>query len=639
MKKILLLVSLLLLTSLVNLNAQTVQQQLIGWQYAVPINTSNTFTSLHNDYAIRISIDTQTPIAASKMDVNGDDIRFTDSCGVVVFPHWVRSGLNTASTEIWVLVDEFEAGIDRTIYMVYGNSSASNTSDFDAVFPSSYISNGNDTISGWYAFDWFEVNAGDTIFLEPENGLLTSGIYSDIKGVLYGVGCGDLGGESGVIGYGTGGGGTSTNSGSGGGSYGGVGGTGGYDAGDTPGTGGPTYGDASSTTIELGSGGGGGNTVVGGNGGGAFYLVYQYINVSGEINVNGTNGGGGQGRNAGGGSGGGILLAGVDILITGTLSAKGGDGGIGTITANDDGGGGGGGRIKMFYESSFSISGPQIVTGGAPGTNGTTLPTAGANGTTHTGYYALTYPEIASIDAEIPFAAGVPLNYFMDSTICDGNGTIISVQDGFTMYEYFLNAATQYSGVDTSCTFPPLTDGDIIGWEATNVCGIYGFYSTVEILPNPIPVIVEAPNELHAGSQYVAFQWYFNGSIIGGATNEALTVTTSGFYKVEVTDSNGCKGMSDQINVVLGIQDNEISAINAYPNPAEDLINLDFISSDAQQSVIRIADMTGRVVWSSEINCNMGINTITIPVSGFDPGIYMITVSDNASFSTTFVKQ
>ncbi len=619
-------------------SGQYVQQQLIGWQYAVPITATSTFSSVATDEIIRVIVDTETPILAGKMNSSGNDIRFTDSCGVVVFPHWVRSGINTSTTEIWVMIDEIAPLSDRVIYMVYGNDTAANTSDFNQVFTNSYVSSGNDTISGMYGYQWFEVAAGDTIFLEDETGFLSMGVYAEIGGVINGIGKGELGGAVTAAGSGTGGGGGSSNSGAGGGSYGGVGGTGGYDAGDTPGTGGPVYDDASSTSISMGSGGGGGVSS-GGNGGGGVYLVYTYLTLNGTIVMDGAPGIGGS-RGSGGGSGGGILLAGNDIDINGTLSAAGGNGGVGTSTANDDGGGGGGGRIKIFYENTFSISGPQIVTGGLGGPYGSAAPaTNGGDGSTHTGYMMIDKVSVTSVDTEVGFNAGTPIEVYADSIVCEGYGTTIAIENSFLNYEFFLNGSSEYSGTDSSYSYPLLIQDDEISLEATNTCGTYYYVYTIDAVPNPVPVITEGFNELHAGTQYVSYQWYYNGSIIGGATNESLIVTASGFYRVEVTDSNGCTGISDQINVILGLLDEQVTEIQVYPNPAEDVLHLSFYSSDYNNINVAITDLTGRQIWVANYACVMGNNQIVLPVDFLEPGAYYVRFADKAEYSKAFLKQ
>jgi len=104
---------------------------LTGWGYRRPVVVTST-NSLSN-YQILVQVDTASLISAGKMRQDGGDIRFTDSDGRMLLSYWIESGLNTASTNIWVKVPSILAG-SKTIYMYYGNPSATSQSSSVAVF-------------------------------------------------------------------------------------------------------------------------------------------------------------------------------------------------------------------------------------------------------------------------------------------------------------------------------------------------------------------------------------------------------------------------------------------------------------------------------------------------------------------------
>jgi hypothetical protein len=136
--------------------------------------------------------------------------------------------------------------------------------------------------------------------------------------------------------------------GGGGGAHGGSGGSAEV-TGDTVAAGGVFYGDQT-RPLTLGSGGGNsGNGDHGGNGGGALALLVPdgTVNISGIINVSGTNGLTGS-PGGGGGAGGSIYILTQSCDITGSLLAQGGDGGDDVV----DGGGGGGGRVSILVNGS-----------------------------------------------------------------------------------------------------------------------------------------------------------------------------------------------------------------------------------------------------------------------------------------------
>jgi hypothetical protein len=64
---------------------------------------------------------------------------------------------------------------------------------------------------------------------------------------------------------------------------------------------------------------------------------------------------------------------------------------------------------------------------------------------------------------------------------------------------------------------------------------------------------------LSATAGFVAYQWKLNGSAISGANaSNTYTAVANGTYTVEVTDANGCKGISNAVNVTgVGIDDSK----------------------------------------------------------------------------------
>jgi len=73
-------------------------------------------------------IDTASLISAGKMRSDCGDIRFRDSDETTDLSYWIESGCNSGSTSIWVKVPSVPSGT-KTIYMYYGNPSASSESN------------------------------------------------------------------------------------------------------------------------------------------------------------------------------------------------------------------------------------------------------------------------------------------------------------------------------------------------------------------------------------------------------------------------------------------------------------------------------------------------------------------------------
>ncbi|MCX6355671.1 MAG: DUF2341 domain-containing protein [Candidatus Aureabacteria bacterium] len=117
---------------------------LSGWGYRKPITLSNSGSAL-TDYQVLLTMNTEELIPA-KMRSDGGDIRFTDSDEITLINCWIKSGINTASTKIWVKVPSVPAG-SKMIYVYYGNSGAGSVSDSSKFLNSGlrWYHNGEDT--------------------------------------------------------------------------------------------------------------------------------------------------------------------------------------------------------------------------------------------------------------------------------------------------------------------------------------------------------------------------------------------------------------------------------------------------------------------------------------------------------------
>jgi len=90
------------------------------------------------DFQVKITVNTTYFIEGDKMKSDCSDIRFTwlneTSNEEQEIPYWIEGGCNTSETIIWVKVPKIPANDNATIYMYYGNPSATSQSNGDDVF-------------------------------------------------------------------------------------------------------------------------------------------------------------------------------------------------------------------------------------------------------------------------------------------------------------------------------------------------------------------------------------------------------------------------------------------------------------------------------------------------------------------------
>jgi hypothetical protein len=109
---------------------------------------------------------------------------------------------------------------------------------------------------------------------------------------------------------------------------------------------------------------------------------------------------------------------------------------------------------------------------------------------------------------------------------------------------------------------------------------------------------------------------------------------------IDGNDGSAISGIQKTLNQVLSVQENNlISGVSVYPNPAKDVIRVNLEQSAGDYNVA-IYDLLGRQVISNSFNNLNGSNELEIPINSLSNGQYLIklTNKDN-SYATKFIKQ
>jgi uncharacterized membrane protein/HEPN domain-containing protein len=99
------------------------------WSFKKPVEvTERSNTSLSN-YSVELEVDTASLISSGKMESDCSDLRFANKWENDTVEHWVQSGCDTGSTDVYLEVPSIGPNESETLYMYYGNSGASSTSE------------------------------------------------------------------------------------------------------------------------------------------------------------------------------------------------------------------------------------------------------------------------------------------------------------------------------------------------------------------------------------------------------------------------------------------------------------------------------------------------------------------------------
>ncbi len=160
--------------------------------------------------------------------------------------------------------------------------------------------------------------------------------------------------------------------------------------------------------------------------------------------------------------------------------------------------------------------------------------------------------------------------------------------------------------------------------SVSNACGTSATQLLqVTVHPNPAtPVITQSGNNL-ISNQVNGIQWYLNGTLMPGETNDTLQLTQSGSYSVSYTDSLSCGSSSAPFPVTFtGIKSYSANeTISVFPNPSAKSIT---VTGSSVLSHISFYDVSGRNIYEYEIPTGLKTFTLAPDVS---EGTYFIKVS------------
>ncbi|HYV92966.1 MAG TPA: hypothetical protein VE978_14345 [Chitinophagales bacterium] len=148
----------------------------------------------------------------------------------------------------------------------------------------------------------------------------------------------------------------------------------------------------------------------------------------------------------------------------------------------------------------------------------------------------------------------------------------------------------------------------------------------------PIPAFIQQGDSLICTSASYSYQWYFNDSIIAGATNQSYTPITSGYYYVEVIDSFGCNSISPTVYIDLtGIS----SSINTNPSvsitgsPMNNSFQLCIRSMQGSNFSLSVFNVGGRKCYEVSFPADQEIFNKEVCMPKVPAGMYLVEATSD----------
>jgi PKD repeat protein len=246
---------------------------------------------------------------------------------------------------------------------------------------------------------------------------------------------------------------------------------------------------------------------------------------------------------------------------------------------------------------------------------------------------------IQSIFTEAP-ALPIALFNTTDNHICPGTCTDFSnLSVNGNSYLWSFQGANPSTSVDVNptniCYSTPgtysveLITSNAVGSDTLTLNNF------ITVYPNPAPQgIAQSGDTLFANPGANAYQWYYGGNLIAGATAYFYVAPASGDYNVVATDPNGCEVEAAIFDVIAGLTPASASGegIQLYPNPVNDML---YVQCKVTPAGIYIYDLIGEAVCSMQLENRSQDMTLPLNVQSLPPGIYWIKLvsPDKISYS------
>jgi len=143
-----------------------------------------------------------------------------------------------------------------------------------------------------------------------------------------------------------------------------------------------------------------------------------------------------------------------------------------------------------------------------------------------------------------------------------------------------------------------------------------------------IPTVTQS-GDLLISSSSSSYQWYLDGDVINGATDQTYLATQNGSYFVQITDSIGCSAVSDTVGIiptgVLAVDENNFTVLG---NPTSDILVIE-MKSIPKHGSLYLRNSIGQMVYENELTGNE--SRLTIDVSNLPEGIYWVVMIANGA--------
>ena len=208
------------------------------------------------------------------------------------------------------------------------------------------------------------------------------------------------------------------------------------------------------------------------------------------------------------------------------------------------------------------------------------------------------------------------------------DGANLVASPGFSVYQWYLNG-NAITGEDTSF-LQPVEFGTyrVVGTGGAGCSNSSGdFAYSCDVAGPSKPLVDFNGSQFTTFSGYPHYQWYYNDTVIAGATSNTYTpgATQFGNYKVVITNNLNCSTSSDPKPYWITASNDlmlEDASLRYYPNPVRTTLFIDVSMLPNKKMTAMLYDLSGKKLKQQELR--HGPNQIQL--EQFNSGLYQLAV-------------
>lgn len=223
------------------------------------------------------------------------------------------------------------------------------------------------------------------------------------------------------------------------------------------------------------------------------------------------------------------------------------------------------------------------------------------------------------------------LSFATVTPFCSGDSTQLEVS-GAVDYEWYADPSLSDTSIFNPYASPSTTTTyQVIGTDVNGCKDTADVTATVFAIPAQ-PTITRLNCDSLQSSYFNGNQWYMNGFMLPSETDPILRMFYDGDYYIRYTDNNGCEVWSDTIIVReidtcltdttdngVGITAYSENTMKVYPNPALDIVNIEFNS--AFNGDLFVFTISGQMVRQKAIKTEQFVR---MNISDLPQGVYIL---------------